>query len=86
MPQAPAPSATPAPLTFSNLRFALTPDTPAAATFPAGTEEIYALWEYRNMRDSDRVRRIWFRDEAIWHVREEAWGTERGREGTSTRI
>ena len=34
------------------------------------------------MAPTDRVRRIWFRDEAIWHVREEAWGAERGSQGT----
>lgn len=67
-------AATDAPiLTFSDLRFALTADGAVQSEFAAGTEEIYALWEYRGMSPADSVRRIWFRDDQIWLTREEDW-------------
>lgn len=68
---------------FSRLRFALTADGPTQSDFPAGTEEIYALWDYAGMSPSDTVRRIWFRDDQIWLTREEGWDWgEYGSEGT----
>jgi hypothetical protein len=68
---------------FSDLRFSLTADGMAQGEFPAGTEEIYALWEYAGMSPSDTIRRIWFRDEQIWLTREEGWNWgEYGSDGT----
>ena len=77
-------AATDAPrLAFSDLRFALTADGAVQSEFMAGTEEIYALWEYRGMSPADSVRRIWFRDDQIWLTREEDWDWgEYGSEGT----
>lgn len=68
---------------FNGLRFALTAGGPAQREFPAGTEEVYALWEYEEMSPSDNSRRIWFRNDQIWLTREEAWNWgEYGSEGT----
>ncbi len=68
---------------FSDLRFALTADGAAQSEFAPGTEEVYALWEYRGMSPTDSVRRIWFRDDQIWLTREEGWDWgEYGSEGT----
>lgn len=76
---APAPSAA----RFANLRFATAPGAPPQSNFPAGTEAVYSIWEYHDMESSDQIRRIWFRDDQIWHVREHSWDVETyGRSGT----
>jgi hypothetical protein len=41
--------------------------------FPAKTKRIYAVWEYRNMRDGMTVRRDWYHNDKLWISREEAW-------------
>lgn len=70
-------------LGFSGLRFVLTVDGAAQSTFPAGTDEIFALWEYSGMSPTDNIRRIWFRDDQIWLTREEGWNWgEYGSNGT----
>ena len=70
-------------LGFSDLRFALTADGAAEGVFPAGTVEVYALWDYMGMSPTDNIRRIWFRDDQIWLTREEGWDWgEYGGEGT----
>ena len=66
---------------FSNLRFATGPDREPRVSFPAGTEEVFAIWEFTGLSTADRIRRIWFRDDQIWLVREELWDT--GRYGTT---
>lgn len=58
---------------FCCLRFAATPESEPAESFPAGTETIYALWDYAGLVPGDRVRRIWFRDDMIWLTRDEEW-------------
>lgn len=68
---------------FRGLRFSLTAEGMAQGEFPAGTEEVYALWEYAGMSPADNIRRIWFRDDEIWLTREEGWNWgEYGSEGT----
>ena len=61
------------PAGFDALHFATAPGAAEQSTFPAGTEEVYAIWDYKEMKASDRIRRIWFRDEQIWLAREENW-------------
>lgn len=68
----PTPSARPT-AKFCCLRFATAVADPPRAEFAAGTEEIYALWDYQDMVAEDRIRRIWFRDDLIWLTREETW-------------
>ncbi len=70
-------------LGFSGLRFSLTADGVAQSEFAAGTDEVFALWEYARMSPEDSVRRIWFRDDQIWLTREEGWNWgEYGSDGT----
>ncbi len=79
---------TPSPLgkeliAFSGLYFAAAADAPAQDTFPPGTEEVYAIWDYTSMSPTDKIRRIWFRDDQIWLTREEEWNWgEHDSEGT----
>ena len=58
---------------FSGLYFAGAADAAAEDTFPYGIEEVYAIWYYTGMSPSDKIRRIWFRDDQIWLTREEGW-------------
>jgi hypothetical protein len=68
---------------FSTLYFAAVPEAAPQQIFPAGTEEIFAVWDYKNMQAGDRIRRIWFRDEQIWLTREENWNWDKyGSTGT----
>lgn len=69
------PTATPAATTptFANLRFTTAADAAAQATFPAGTTEIFALWDYRDLTAGDTMKRVWYRNGEQWLVREEAW-------------
>lgn len=53
-------------------------------TFPSGTQEIFAAWDYRDMREGLVVRREWYREDALWLVREERW--DLARYGASGRI
>ncbi|MCB0078563.1 MAG: hypothetical protein KDD73_14210 [Anaerolineales bacterium] len=59
---------------FSNLRFATTGEGEAQASFPATTEEMYAIWDYAGMEGDDTFTRKWFRNDAleVEHV-DEAW-------------
>ncbi|MBK8988448.1 MAG: hypothetical protein IPM39_20665 [Chloroflexi bacterium] len=58
---------------FANLRFAATPIGPPQSVFPAGTQRIFAVWDYQNMGVTDVVRREWRRDGEPWLIREETW-------------
>jgi hypothetical protein len=70
-------------LGFKGLRFALTAEGAAQSEFLAGTDEVYAVWEYAGMSATDNIRRIWFRDDQIWLTREEGWNWgEYGSDGT----
>ena len=68
------PSSTPAPTgaQFFNARFTVDPNTSMYQNiFPAKTKRIYAVWEYRNMRDGMIVRRDWYHNDKLWISREE---------------
>jgi hypothetical protein len=68
---------------FCCLYFAAGPNAQVADTFPAGTEIIYAIWDYTGLLPDDRIRRIWIRDDLIWLTREEKWDWEKyGASGT----
>jgi hypothetical protein len=68
---------------FCCLRFAAGPYAQEGEIFPAGTEIIYAIWDYKGLSPQDRIRRIWIRDNLIWITREEKWNWENyGAEGT----
>jgi hypothetical protein len=56
------------------VRFTTDPDGgDSLQTFPAGVEEIWAVWDYEGMSEGDVMRRVWYQDGAVWIEREEAW-------------
>ncbi|MDX1614496.1 MAG: hypothetical protein R3300_09310 [Candidatus Promineifilaceae bacterium] len=59
--------------TFRNLRFSITGDGLPQPTFPFGTEEVFAVWDYVNMTAEGRIRRVWTKDGEPWLERAEAW-------------
>ena len=72
------PTFTPVPPTtypvFTNARASTSTDDPnQPASFPAGTKEVYAIWDYQNMRQGLMVRREWYWNGQPWITREEAW-------------
>ena len=69
---------------FFGAQFTLDPSTSIYQTiFPAKTQKIYAVWEYRNMRAGLKVRRDWYHNDTLWISREERWDFSRyGAEGT----
>ena len=58
---------------FSGLYFAPNPNSPAQTSFPAGIEEVYALWNYNNMGVNDTVRRVWTFNGSAWIDKTETW-------------
>lgn len=69
--------------TFTNLRFAPDPEATTKSDFDAGTEEVFALWEYASMSVDDTMKRIWTRNGEEWLVREATWDFDKyGAEGT----
>ena len=61
---------------FCCLRFAPGPYASPSDVFPAGTEIVYAVWDYSSLAPADRIRRIWLRNGLIWLAREEDWDWE----------
>lgn len=59
--------------TFGGLYFARQPTLPGQTAFAAGTEEVFAIWQYANLTEGDLVERRWFKDGQVWLTREEAW-------------
>ena len=41
--------------------------------FPAGTKQVYAVWNYMNMRAGMTVKREWYLNGQLWLTREEEW-------------
>ncbi len=58
---------------FSNLHFTPYANGPAQTTFPAGIEQVYAVWNYSNMGVADVVKREWTLNGAAWQTREKTW-------------
>ncbi len=80
---APTGSSAPSSDNFCCLYFAAGPYGQATDTFPAGTEIIYAIWDYKALSPGDRIRRIWIRDGLIWLPRVETWDWDKyGASGT----
>jgi hypothetical protein len=70
----PVPS--PSPPVFRNLFYSINPDgNPKQSFFPAGTERIYAFWDYANLKDGTVVRRVWSQEGRLLFVRQEEWDT-----------
>jgi hypothetical protein len=72
---------------FHNLRFATNPSAAPQVIFPAGTGEVFAVWEYTAMNPGDLVQRSWRHNCANWLNRDEVWDTTvRGSSGTVTDV
>ena len=48
-------------------------DFPGRYTFPAGTKQIFAHWQFQNMHNGMVIRREWLLNGQPWLTREEAW-------------
>ena len=48
-------------------------DPPGRSAFPVGTNRIYVVWNYQNMRQGLMVKREWYLDGKLWLMREEPW-------------
>ncbi len=83
----PAPS-TGEPAFSSEIRFGLDPDTVTTQrVFPQPVHEIFAVWEYSNMREGLTIRREWWLDGKLWLEREEPWDFAKyGASGTVTDV
>jgi hypothetical protein len=65
---------TPEPPGFSNVRFSTQPEAIRPRQFyVAGIPRLYAVWDYRNMREGMVVQRIWRHNGDVWLTREENW-------------
>ncbi len=64
---------TPQPAAFRQLRFATTEEGVSQVTFPSGTQEIYALWDYVGISNGNTMRRIWYLNDQLYVERSEAW-------------
>jgi hypothetical protein len=70
----PTPTKAPTEPQFFNAKFTLDTNTSLYQNiFPAKTKQIYAVWEYRNMREGLIIRRDWYYNNALWISREEPW-------------
>ncbi|MDQ4076329.1 MAG: hypothetical protein M3220_08785 [Chloroflexota bacterium] len=58
---------------FSDLRFASSGTGMPQVDFPAGTEEIYAVWNYDGMSASDTIERLWYLNDELLYERREQW-------------
>lgn len=58
---------------FSNLHFTAYANGPAQTSFPAGIEQLYAVWNYSNLGVADVVKREWTLNGEVWQTREKTW-------------
>lgn len=76
----------PAPTFFGNLNFSTTPDGPPMTVFPAGTQYVYARFDYANVPAGAVMIRQWFRDGQLYLNRTEAWNPAYSGTGRLTTI
>lgn len=58
---------------FSGLRFATSGSGIPQSTFPASTEEIYAIWDYDGMSATDTMERVWYHEGVEYVDVSEPW-------------
>jgi len=69
------------------VRFTSGPNQPETREFETGTEQIFAIWNYTNMKPGITVRREWYLNDQLWLVREEPWDFDQyGANGTISDI
>jgi hypothetical protein len=70
-----------------NLTFSTTPDGPAMTYFPAGTQQIFARFNYLNVPSGVVLRRDWYNNGALFIQNQEVWdGFTLGTTGRLSRI
>lgn len=70
--------------TFTNLSFSSTSAGNATQSFPYGTQEVYARWDFTNVPTGAVMRRVWYRNNQQIISREEAWSSTWGSNGRLT--
>jgi len=63
----------PAPSFSSDIRFSQEVGKPDARSFAPKILQVFASWDYANMRAGMNVRREWYLNGQLWLSREEAW-------------
>jgi len=58
---------------FNNLHFTAYANGPAQTSFPTGTEQVYAVWNYSNLGVADVMKREWTLNGEVWQAREDSW-------------
>jgi len=46
---------------------------PGRSAFPAGTKQVFGIWNYQNMQEGLTIKREWYLDGKLWLTREEPW-------------
>ena len=55
----------------------------AQRVFPLGTRQVFVAWEYRNMREGLKIRKVWYRNSQVWFIQDDQWDFKRyGSDGT----
>lgn len=76
----PAPAAT----RLSLLRFGATGNGPEMSAFPLNSEEVCAIFDYRDMTAADVIRRVWLLNDQLYVERQEPWPMDKyGASGTA---
>jgi photosystem II stability/assembly factor-like uncharacterized protein len=89
--EAPSPSPTVPPdlvPSFSaKIRFSEETGKPESTNFAPKTRQVFAIWDYANMREGLSIRREWHLNGQLWLAREEAWDYAKyGANGTLTDV
>lgn len=72
---------------LSNIRFATSADGVAAQNFPAGTREVYLLFDYSNIPPNTQLRRTWYLNNEVYLDRIENWDIgQYGSNGTARHV
>lgn len=64
---------TPDPVFFGAFTASDSANGSSQARFPAGTKQVFAIWNYQNMREGLAIKREWYLDGQLWLEREETW-------------
>lgn len=72
--------------TFTNLSFSSSSAGAATQSFPYGTEEVYARWDFTNVPTGAVMSRVWYRNGQQIIARDEAWSSTWGSSGRLTHI
>lgn len=71
---------------FSNLSFSTASDGPAIVNFPAGTQAVFARFDFANIQPGGTLTRQWYLNGQPYITRSEAWNPAWGTNGRLTHI